>query len=75
MFEVAVDRFGRAIAGVGVVEVGQDISGSPFERSSQCDDLLEGGSDARAAGDVLARCACGTHREHHRPSARRGRDP
>lgn len=53
----------------GLVEVGQDISGSPFERSSQWDDLREGGSDARAAGDVLARCACGTHREYPRPGA------
>lgn len=69
MFKVAVDGFGGTACGVGVVEVGQDISGSPFERSSQCDDLLEGGRDARAAGDVLARCACGTHREHPRPGA------
>ena len=39
MFEAAVDRFGRTVAGVGVVEVGQDIPGSAFERSSQCDEL------------------------------------
>ena len=75
MFEGCVDGFGGNACGVGVVEVGQDISGSPFERSSQCDDLREGGRDARVAGDVLARCASGTHREHPRPGARRGRDP
>ena len=28
MFEAAVDGFGRAVAGVGVVEVGQDVPGS-----------------------------------------------
>ena len=49
MFEVAVDGFDGTACGVGVVEVGQDISGLPFERSSQCDDLLEGGRDARVA--------------------------
>ena len=69
MFEASVDGFGRAVAGVGVVEVGQDISGLPFERPAQCDDLREGGRDARAAGDVLARCARGIHREHPRPGA------
>ena len=35
MFEAAVDGFGGAIAGVGVVEVGQDVPGSAFERSAQ----------------------------------------
>ena len=33
----------------GWFDVGQDISGSPFERSSQCDDLREGARDARVA--------------------------
>ena len=33
MFEAAVDGFGGAIAGVGVVEVGQDVPGSTFEGS------------------------------------------
>ena len=28
MFEAAVDRFGRAVAGLGVVEVGHDVCGS-----------------------------------------------
>ena len=39
MLEATVDGFGRAVAGVGVVEVGQDVPGSAFERSAQCDDL------------------------------------
>ena len=38
MFEAAVDGFGGAIAGVGVVEVGQDVPGSTFECPAQCDD-------------------------------------
>ena len=75
MFEAAVGGFGGAIAGVGVVEVGQDVPGSAFECSSQCDDFCEGARDARADGEALARCACGTHREHPRRGARRGRDP
>lgn len=39
MFEASVDGFGRAIAGVGVVEVGQYVPGSAFERSAQRDEL------------------------------------
>ena len=39
MFEAAVDGFGGAVAGVGVIEVGQDVCGSAFECSSQCDEL------------------------------------
>lgn len=39
MFEAAVDGFGGAIAGVGVVEVGQVVPGSAFERSSQSDEF------------------------------------
>jgi len=46
VFEAAVDGFGRAACGVGVVEVGQDVCGSAFERSSQCDDLCEGARHA-----------------------------
>ena len=49
MFEASVEGFGGAIAGVGVVEVGQDVPGSEFERSSQCDDLREGARHARVA--------------------------
>ena len=39
MFEASVDGFGRSIAGVGVVEVGQDVSGSAFECPAQRDEL------------------------------------
>ena len=39
MFEASVDGFGRAACGVGVVEVGQDVPGSAFERSAQRDEL------------------------------------
>ena len=39
MFEAAVDGFGRVIAGVGVVEVGQDVPGSAFEYPAQHDEL------------------------------------
>ena len=39
MFEASVDGFGRAVAGVGVVEVGEDVPGSAFERSAQRDEL------------------------------------
>ena len=75
MFEAAVDGFGRVIAGVGVVEVGQDAPGSAFECPAQRDDLREGARDTRADGEVIARCACGTRREHPRQGVRRGRGP
>ena len=39
MFEAAVDRFGRTIGGVGVVEVGQDVPGSAFECPAQRGEL------------------------------------
>ena len=39
MFEAAVDGFGGTVAGVGVVEVGQDVSGSAFECPAQCDEF------------------------------------
>ena len=35
MFEAAVDGFGGAACGVGVVEVGQDVPGSAFECPAQ----------------------------------------
>ena len=35
MFEAAVDAFGGTVAGVGVVEVGQDVPGSAFECPAQ----------------------------------------
>ena len=52
MFEAAVDGFGRTACGVGMIEVSQDVSGSAFERSSQCDDLREGARHARVAETV-----------------------
>ena len=52
MFEASVDGFGGAIAGVGVVEVGQDVPGSVFECPARCDDLCEGARDARVAETV-----------------------
>ena len=39
MFKASVDRFGRAIGGVRVVEVGQDVPGSAFECPAQHDEL------------------------------------
>ena len=39
MFEAAVDGFGRTIAGVGMIEVGHDISGSAFECPDQRHEL------------------------------------
>ena len=49
MFEAAVDGFGGTACGVGVVEVGQDVPGSAFERPAQRDDLREGARHARVA--------------------------
>ena len=46
MFEASVDGFGGAVAGVGVVEVGQDVCGSAFECPAQRDELGEGGGNA-----------------------------
>lgn len=40
MFEAAVGGFGGAIAGAGMIEVGQDLPGSAFECSSHCDNGL-----------------------------------
>ena len=41
MFEAAVDGFGRAACGVGVVEVGQDVPGSAFECPAQRNELSQ----------------------------------
>ena len=49
MFEAAVDGFGGAIAGVGVVEVGQDVPGSAFECPAQRDEF--GQAPGYARGD------------------------
>ena len=39
MFEASVDGFGRTVAGVGMIEVSQDVSGSAFECPAQRDEL------------------------------------
>ena len=52
MFEAAVDRFGRTIAGVGVVEVGQDVPGSTFECPAQRGELGQAPRYARGGQGV-----------------------
>ena len=52
MFEAAVDGFGGAIAGVGVVEVGQDVPGSAFECSTQRNELGQAPRYARGGQRV-----------------------
>ena len=70
MFEAAVDGFGGAVAGVGVVEVGQDVPGSAFECPAQRGELGQapryarrGQGDDFGFHDCLARgrvgCAVG----------------
>ena len=39
VLQAPVDRLGGAVGGTGVVEVGQDVVGSAFERSAQRDEL------------------------------------
>ena len=41
MFETSVDRFGRTVAGVGMIEVGQDVPGSAFECPAQRRELSQ----------------------------------
>ena len=41
MFKAPVDSFGRAIGGVRVVEVGQDVPGSAFECPAQRNELSQ----------------------------------
>ena len=52
MFETSVDGFGRTVAGVGMIEVSQDVSGSAFERSAQRDELGQAPRYARGGGCV-----------------------
>ena len=52
MFETSVDGFGRTVAGVGVVEVGEDVSGSAFERSAQRDEFGQAPGYARGGQGV-----------------------
>ena len=39
--EASVDRFGRTVAGVGMIEVGQDVPGSAFECPAQRNELSQ----------------------------------
>ena len=41
MFETSVDGFGRTVAGVGMIEVGQDVPGSAFECPAQRNELSQ----------------------------------
>ena len=52
MFEAAVDGFGGTVAGVGVVEVGQDVPGSAFECPSQRHELGQAPRHVRVAETV-----------------------
>ena len=52
MFKAAVDGFSRAIAGVGVVEVGQDVPGSAFECPAQRHELAQAPRYTRAGQGV-----------------------
>ena len=52
MFKAAVDRFGGTVAGVGVVEVGQDVPGSAFECPAQRHELAQTPRYTRAGQGV-----------------------
>ena len=52
MFEASVDGFGRAVAGVWVVEVGQDVCGSAFECPAQGGELGQAPRYARGGQGV-----------------------
>ena len=41
MFEAPVDGFGRAIGGVRMIEVGQDVPGTAFECPAQRNELAQ----------------------------------
>ena len=56
MFEAAVDGFGRTVAGVGMIEVSQDVSGSAFERSAQRDELGQTPGYARGVSVLISAC-------------------
>ena len=52
MFETSVDGFGRTVAGVGMIEVGQDVPGSAFECPAQRDELGQTSRYARGGQRV-----------------------
>ena len=45
MLEPSVDRLGGPVAGVGPVEVGEDVSGSLLECAAEAAELVEAGGD------------------------------
>ena len=46
MLQASVERFGRAVAGAGPVEVGQDVAGSLGQGPAEPAQLDQGGGDA-----------------------------
>ena len=58
MFETSVDGFGRTVAGVGMIEVGQDVPGSAFECPAQRNELGQASWYARG-------CQCVDFGLHH----------
>ena len=58
MFKAPVDSFGRAIAGMGMIEVGQDVPGSAFECPAQRNELGQASWYARG-------CQCVDFGLHH----------
>ena len=52
MFKAPVDSFGRAIGGVGMIEVGQDVPSSAFECPAQRDELSQAPRYTRAGQRV-----------------------
>lgn len=50
VFEAAVDGLGRAIAGSGVVEVGQDVCSAPVKSASEPDQFGQRGRHAGLEG-------------------------
>ena len=52
MFKAPVDSFGRAIGGVRMIEVGQDVPGSAFECPSQRHELGQAPRHVRVAETV-----------------------
>lgn len=48
MFEPAVDRLCRGVAGAGLVEVGEDVSGASCQSAAESAQLGQGGRDAAA---------------------------
>ena len=58
MFKAPVDSFGRAIAGMGMIKVGQDVPGSAFECPAQRNELGQASWYARG-------CQCVDFGFHH----------